>query len=92
MIWTTPIVVISAAILVIRAVRAFVVMRRETGAPRGAEPGKGYHIIDSSYFSGGGGGGHQSSFRVPRDPQEYARGFVPKHLITQEDRQDGDHS
>ena len=72
-----PIVAISAAIIVVLAVRAIVIMRRETDAPRGSLPGRGYHEIDASYFSGGGGGGSQSTFRVPRDPQEYAKGFVP---------------
>ncbi len=92
MTWTTPIVLISAAILVVLAVRAIVIMRRETDEPRGSLPGKGYHEIDSSYYSGGGGGGHQSSFRVPKDPQDYAKGFVPRQPKTQKDRQDGHHS
>ncbi len=91
MTWTTPIVLISAAILIVLVIRALLVLRREGDAPRGAEPGQGHHVIDSSYYSGGGGGGHQSSFRVLRDPQDYAKGFVPKHLNTQKDRQDGDH-
>ena len=73
------ITILSGAILAVLAVRAIYVLRREPKAPRGALPGKGYHVIDSSYFSGGGGGGHQSSFRVPRDPQEYEKGFVPRH-------------
>ena len=74
-----PIVILSAAIIVVLVVRAIFVMRREDpSAPRGVLPGKGYTEVDSSYFSGGLGGGHQSSFRVPRDPQEYAKGFVPR--------------
>lgn len=72
-----PIVLISAAILAVLAVRAVIVVRRETNAARGSLPGKGYHVIDASYFSGGAGGGHSGEFRVPRDPQEYARAFVP---------------
>ena len=73
-----PIVFICAAIIVVLAVRAFVVVRGEGEAPRGSLPGKGHHVIDSSYFSGGGGGGHAGEFRVPKDPQEYAKAFVPK--------------
>ncbi|MEL6517834.1 MAG: hypothetical protein AAFR34_06880 [Pseudomonadota bacterium] len=73
-----PIVLISAAILAVLAVRAFIVVRRERDAPRGSLPGKGHHVIDASYFSGGGGGGQSGEFRVPKDPQEYARAFVPK--------------
>ncbi|MEO1452352.1 MAG: hypothetical protein AAFV31_00905 [Pseudomonadota bacterium] len=73
-----PIVLISAAILAVLAVRAFIVVRRERDASRGSLPGKGHHVIDASYFSGGGGGGQSGEFRVPKDPQEYARAFVPK--------------
>ena len=76
--WAHPIAWISLAIIVVLAIRAVLVVRSETSDKRGSEPGEGYHVIDSSYFSGGGGGGHQSHFRVPRDPQEYAKGFVPK--------------
>ena len=76
--WAQPIVWISLAILVVLLARAIAVLRSEPDDARGSKPGKGYHVIDSSYFSGGGGGGHQSQFRVPRDPQEYAKGFVPK--------------
>lgn len=73
-----PIVAISGVILAVLAVRAFFVVRQERGAPRGSLPGKGHHVIDASYFSGGGGGGQSGEFRVPKDPQEYARAFVPK--------------
>ena len=73
-----PIVLISAAILLYLAVRAVLVMRQERDAPRGSLPGTGYHEIEANYISGGGGGGHHGSFRVPRDPQEYAKGFVPR--------------
>ena len=72
------VVVLCAAILVVLAVRAVLVLRRERDAPRGSLPGKGHHVIDASYLSGGGGGGHHGTFRVPRDPQEYAKGFVPR--------------
>ena len=82
-----PVVLLCAVILGVLVVRALIVMRRETErGPRGVTPGKGYTEIDSSYFSGGGGGGHQSSFRVPRDPQVYAKGFVPR----QKDKKDDD--
>ncbi|MEL6645058.1 MAG: hypothetical protein AAFQ79_14090 [Pseudomonadota bacterium] len=74
-----PIVLICTAILVLLAVRAFIVVRREADAPRGSLPGKGHHVIDASYFSGGAGGGHSGEFRVPKDPQEYARAFVPRN-------------
>nr|WP_256474214.1 hypothetical protein [Lutimaribacter sp. EGI FJ00013] len=62
-----------------------VVRQRAQGgddAPRGSEPGKGYHTLRSNYSSGLGG--HDTSWKVPRDPQEYARRFVPaaKRQIT----------
>jgi hypothetical protein len=70
-------VALSVAILALLTVRALWVMRAETGARRGVEPGPGHTEIDCSYFSGGGGGGDQRTVRVPRDPQDYARAFVP---------------
>ena len=54
------------------------VMAREGNAPRGAPPGTGYHTLRSEYFSGGGGGGEAREYTVPKDPQAYARLFVPK--------------
>ncbi|WP_299842868.1 hypothetical protein [uncultured Jannaschia sp.] len=61
--------------------RAIWVLRAEArrddgGRPRGVAPGEGYTEIESDYFSGVGGG-NQSVTRVPKDPQEYARAFVP---------------
>jgi hypothetical protein len=44
---------------------------------RGTEPGEGDQLIDNAYYSGGLGGGHGDVTRVPRDPQEYAKAFVP---------------
>ena len=73
-----PVVILSGAILAVLLIRALWIMRREKDAPRGAEPGTGYHEIDASCFTGGGGGGDQKTFLVPRDPQEYARRFVPR--------------
>ena len=52
-------------------------IRREGGRLRGLAPGKGDHIIDVEYSSGLGGG-DAMQIRVPRDPQAYARRFVPK--------------
>ena len=72
------IVAISSVILVILVVRAVFVWRAERGQPRGAAPGRGDHVIDASYTSGGAGGGHTGHFTVPRDPQDYARRFVPR--------------
>ncbi len=46
--------------------------------PRGVEPGPGHVEIESRYQSGMGG--EQMTTRVPRDPQEYARAFVPRRM------------
>ncbi|MEL6548628.1 MAG: hypothetical protein AAFQ54_00115 [Pseudomonadota bacterium] len=71
------IVGVSAAILVILVARAIYVVRSETGTPeRGLSPGEGDHTIHAEYSSGLSG--HHSSYKVPRDPQAYARRFVPR--------------
>lgn len=43
---------------------------------RGARPGTGEHQLTSDYSSGLGG--HSTSWTVPRDPQAYAKRFIPK--------------
>ena len=48
--WAQPIVWISLAILVVLLARAIAVLRSEPDDARGSKPGKGYHVIDSSYF------------------------------------------
>ncbi len=74
----TPTFIISALILLIIGLRAVQIMRREQGGKlRGSPPGTGHHIIQAEYQSGGGGGGSHGQFRVPKDPQAYARAFVP---------------
>ncbi|MEM9795481.1 MAG: hypothetical protein AAF919_03270 [Pseudomonadota bacterium] len=74
---------LCAAIVAILVGRAAWVLRaeRDTPQPRGVEPGRGYTEIESQYFSGVGGGNQQIT-RVPRDPQEYARAFVPRRKDT----------
>ncbi|UWQ20235.1 hypothetical protein [Jannaschia sp. W003] len=69
---------LGGAILLVLVVRAWWIMRAEDGErPRGVDPGAGYTELRSEYFSGVGGGSDQTT-RVPRDPQEYARAFVPR--------------
>lgn len=70
--------IIGGMILLILVLRALWIMRAERDAPRGAEPGTGDHVLSAHYHSGGGGGGETREYRVPRDPQKYARLFVPK--------------
>lgn len=70
---------IPILIVLILAVVAIIGIRRQRdfkGTERGSEPGTGYHEMQSHYSSGLGG--HDTTWRVPRDPQEYARTFVPK--------------
>lgn len=71
-----PVVLLSGAILLVLVVRAAIVIRSEKGQLRGSPPGKGHHIVDANYNSGLGG--QTGQFRVPRDPDEYARRFVPR--------------
>ncbi len=70
--------ILSGLILTVLALRAWYVMRIERGRPRGSPPGPGQHVLRSDYFSGGGGGGQSVEYTIPRDPEAYARLFVPK--------------
>ena len=81
------IVAISAAIVALVTLKALAVMRAERGRPRGVAPGRGHTRVEAGYWSGGAGGGHGGHFDVPRDPQTYARRFVPR---SRGDRHDDD--
>ncbi|NSX55226.1 hypothetical protein [Parasulfitobacter algicola] len=67
------IAIISALTIALAIVR----VKQTRGTERGSLPGKGDHIIEADYSSGMGGG-HHTQYRVPKDPQEYAKMFVPK--------------
>ncbi|GIT92481.1 hypothetical protein JANAI62_29390 [Jannaschia pagri] len=74
--------VCAGLILAILVARAVWILRQEAaqddgGRPRGIDPGTGYTEVTSDYSSGVGGG-NQLTSRIPRDPQEYARSFVPR--------------
>lgn len=69
---------ICGLIILLLLGRAIYVVRQEREAPRGSEPGKGVNVISSDYMSGMGGGSF-SQTRIPRDPDAYARAFVPKN-------------
>ena len=72
-------VVLSALILLVLAVRTALVVRGDPPSrERGSLPGTGHHEIEVNYDTGGGGGTQQGRFTVPKDPQEYARRFVPR--------------
>lgn len=69
----------SALVVVLLIIRAAQAVISERKAPRGIDPGQGDTLIDVNYASGGGGGGHSTTIRVPKDPQEYAKAFVPRN-------------
>ncbi len=70
-------VLIVGALIVLFIGALAVMSKRKDTDQRGSEPGKGYHTLTSDYQSGMGGG-HVTTWKVPRDPQEYAKRFVPK--------------
>ena len=80
------IALICGAIIALLLGRTLWIMRQERGQGRlrGSDPGKGTHTIHAEYSSGISG--HSTSYEVPRDPQEYAKLFVPKETDTDNDR------
>ncbi len=72
------VIVLIVGGLIIVAIAALAVLNKSKSTKlRGSDPGKGYHTLTSDYQSGMGGG-HVTTWKVPRDPQEYAKRFVPK--------------
>ena len=50
------------------------IRHRDGYRPRGAAPGDGLAVVSSTMLDS-----HQHSWYVPRDPQQYAKAFVPAH-------------
>ena len=73
-----PVLLLSALVLLVAVLRAAQALRHTSGTERGSAPGKGDHVLHADYSSGAGGGGHSTTYRIPRDPQEYAKRFVPR--------------
>ena len=74
MTWTLALLIV----LVVAAIAALAIMgQRKSPGARGSEPGKGMHTLESDYQSGMGGG-NVTRWQIPRDPQAYAKLFVPK--------------
>ncbi|CUI00945.1 hypothetical protein [Leisingera aquaemixtae] len=67
--------ILVLGIVVMTAVVAVVSQRRRPLEDDDTDPG--YHTLRSDYQSGMGGGSVRT-WKVPKDPQEYARFFVPK--------------
>ncbi|MEO0485084.1 MAG: hypothetical protein AAF092_04130 [Pseudomonadota bacterium] len=75
------IVMVSGAIVALLLGRAIYVVRQERGTNvRGSEPGTGSHTIHADYSSGFSG--HSTTYRIPKDPQDYAKRFVPPSKAT----------
>jgi hypothetical protein len=74
-----PIVIVVLVVLIalVTAILAVVMQRQNPGA-RGAEPGEGEIELHSEYTSGVGGG-QTATWTVPRDPQAYAKHFIPRN-------------
>ncbi|MBE0452362.1 hypothetical protein [Roseovarius autotrophicus] len=72
------ITLLAVLVLIVAVLRAAQAIRQDRAIGRGTEPGQGHSVIESHYSSGGAGGGHSMSYRIPRDPQTYAKLFIPK--------------
>jgi len=61
--------------------RAFTIVWKEAlEDKRGSNKKTGFHIIHAEYSSGISG--HHTTYKVPCDPQEYARLFSPQETET----------
>jgi hypothetical protein len=74
---TAVITILASLVLVLAVLRAAQAMRHDPKTGRGTEPGRGYTVIESHYSSGVSGG-HDMRYRISRDPQTYAKLFIPK--------------
>lgn len=72
------IILLSLAIILVAIISGAMALKHTRGTERGSLPGKGDHVIEANYSSGAGGGGHATTYKIPRDPQEYAKRFVPR--------------
>ena len=71
-----PILVLVALIATAVFLIARQSLHRDKPGRPGADPDEGNHVLTSDYSSGLGG--HSTSWTVPKDPQAYARMFIPK--------------
>jgi hypothetical protein len=78
---------ISPILVIVVGYALFDLRRRRNGpVKRGVEPGLGDSLVQGGIGSaaGGSGGGHNTVIRVTRDPQQYAKAFVPHHAKKKE--------
>ena len=80
--WTF-IIVLLIAIGVMAVLCGAYSLHRSRGTERGSPPGKGDHVIDLDYNSGAGGGSQTVRYTIPKDPQDYAKRFVPQGRKTE---------
>ncbi|MDZ7708904.1 MAG: hypothetical protein U5K36_01320 [Roseovarius sp.] len=71
------ITILSGLVLLLAVLRAAQSMRHDPTTGRGTEPAPGDSVIESHYSSGVSGG-QSMSYRISRDPQTYAKLFIPK--------------
>lgn len=69
--------ILLIGLIVLAVVALAIVSQRKDSPHRGSPPGKGFHTLRSDYNSGMGGG-NAAEWQVPKDPQAYAKRFVPK--------------
>lgn len=80
--WFLPFLIIAVALLV--AITAWA--GRNRSAIEEEESDDRHHVLRSDYQSGMGGGA-VTTWKVPKDPDSYAKFFVPKRA---EDKDDGE--
>ncbi len=72
---------LAALILAAFVLRAINIVMNEKGDQnRGSDKKTGFHTIHAEYSSGISG--HHTTYKVPCDPDEYARIFSPKETET----------
>lgn len=69
--------ILSGLVLLLAVLRGAQSLSQDRSTGRGTTPGRGDNVIDAHYSSGAGGG-QDMSYRISRDPQTYAKLFIPK--------------
>ncbi|WP_142834962.1 hypothetical protein [Palleronia caenipelagi] len=75
------IALLATGIALVLGLKARQSLRHDPGPTRGQLPGDGVTVLRAEYQSGMGGG-EETEYTIPKDPQAYARLFVPKEKRT----------
>jgi len=59
-------------VLIVAVCAPFRSLKHHRDTERDQSRARVYHEIDATYHSGRRGGGHQTNYRIPRDPKNYA--------------------